>query len=71
VVSTVYKNGLAQIGKIKKDISDWMELKNYNSLEDFRGTLSKNNVTGNPFIYKRAQYVDLLLNSEKIFGNTL
>ena len=35
-------------------------------LDDFRGKLSKNKLTGNPFIYKRAQYVDLLLNSDEI-----
>ena len=26
--------------------------------------------TNNPFVYKRAQYVDLLINSEEIFGYT-
>jgi len=45
-----------------------MESKNYNSIDEFRGKLSKNRLNNNPFIYKRAQYVDLLLNSEVIFG---
>jgi dihydroorotate dehydrogenase (fumarate) len=66
IVSTVYKNGLSQIGKIKNDLSDWMDSKNYKSIDEFRGLLSKNRLAGNPFIYKRAQYVDLLLNSEEI-----
>ena len=68
VVSTLYKNGLPQIEKIKKELTDWMDSKNYKSLDEFRGKLSKNKLTNDPFVYKRAQYVDLLLNSEKIFG---
>ena len=70
VVSTVYKNGLAQINKIKSEMEEWMSIKNYKSINEFRGKLSKKRLTGNPFIYKRAQYVDLLINSEEIFGNT-
>ena len=47
-----------------------MESKNYKNISDFRGKLSKNRLTGNPFVYKRAQYVDLLLNSDEIFKGT-
>jgi dihydroorotate dehydrogenase (fumarate) len=45
-----------------------MDSKNYRNINEFRGKLSKNKLSNNPFIYKRAQYVDLLLNSEEIFG---
>ena len=68
IVSTLYKNGLSQITEMKKDIEEWMNLKNYDSIYEFKGKLSKNRLSNNPFIYKRAQYVDLLLNSEEIFG---
>jgi dihydroorotate dehydrogenase (fumarate) len=47
-----------------------METKNYNGIDEFRGKLSKNKLSSNPFVYKRAQYVDLLINSEEIFGGT-
>jgi dihydroorotate dehydrogenase (fumarate) len=70
VVSTVYKNGLMQLNYIKRELEDWMDNKNYKSLDDFRGKLSNNRLTSNPFVYKRAQYVDLLLNSEEIFSGT-
>jgi len=70
VVSAVYKNGLSQIEIIRKEIEDWMDSKNYNSIEEFRGKLSRHSLSNNPFIYKRAQYVDLLLNSEEIFSGT-
>jgi dihydroorotate dehydrogenase (fumarate) len=70
VVSTVYKNGLSQIGTIRKEIEEWMDSKNYTNIEEFRGKLSKSSLSNNPFVYKRAQYVDLLLNSGEIFSGT-
>jgi dihydroorotate dehydrogenase (fumarate) len=70
VVSTLYKNGLTQINNIKKELVNWMESKNYKSIDEFRGKLSKNKLSSNPFVYKRAQYVDLIMNSEEIFGGT-
>jgi len=68
VVSTLYKNGMPQIEKIKKELADWMDGKNYKSIDEFRGKLSKTRLSNDPFVYKRAQYVDLLLHSEEIFG---
>jgi dihydroorotate dehydrogenase (fumarate) len=70
VVSTLYKNGLKQIKTIKNEIEEWMESKNYNSIAEFRGNLSKSRLGNNPFVYKRAQYVDLLINSDQIFSGT-
>jgi dihydroorotate dehydrogenase (fumarate) len=69
VVSTLYKNGLIQISNIKKKLEEWMEIKNYDSIQEFRGKLSANRLNNNPFVYARAQYADLLINSEEIFGN--
>lgn len=70
VVSTLYKNGFSQLSKMKKELEDWMDEKNYNSIADFQGKLSKKGLNNDPFVYKRAQYVDLLINSEKIFGQS-
>ena len=66
VVSTVYKNKIEYISTILKDLQTWMESKNYKNLAAFRGKLSQKN-TNDPFVYKRAQYIDLLLKSEQIF----
>jgi dihydroorotate dehydrogenase (fumarate) len=66
VVSTVYKNKIEYISTILKDLQTWMESKNYKNLEAFRGKLSQKN-TNDPFVYKRAQYIDLLLKSDQIF----
>jgi len=65
VVSTLYKNGLTQISTIKKDLEKWMDLKNYQSIDEFRGKLSDSKLINDSSVYKRAQYVDLLINSEK------
>jgi len=66
VVGTLFKNKIEHISTMLADIEKWMESKKYNSLKEFKGKLSKKNVD-DPFVYKRAQYVDLLLKSEKIF----
>ena len=66
IVSTIYKNGPQQITKILEDMEIWMANKQYNSLDDFRGLLSMKNVK-DPFAYRRAQYVDILMKSSEIF----
>jgi len=66
VVSTVYKNKVEYISTILKDLENWMESKNYKKLNDFKGKLSNKNIK-DPFVYKRAQYIDLLLKSDQIF----
>jgi dihydroorotate dehydrogenase (fumarate) len=66
VVSTVYKNQPQVVSEMLDGISKWMDGKNYGSLNDFRGKLSRKNLK-DPFAYKRAQYVDILAKSEEIF----
>jgi dihydroorotate dehydrogenase (fumarate) len=65
IVSTAYQNGISYISTIIEDISNWMEAKGYSKPGDFRGRLSNKNIN-DPFVYKRAQYIDLLLHSEQI-----
>lgn len=66
VVSTIYKNGPSQISKMLEELELWMSKKKYQSLNDFRGNLSKKNVK-DPYAYRRAQYVDILVRSGEIF----
>lgn len=66
IVGTIYKNKIAHISKILSDVESWMESKKYKALEDFRGKLSRKNIK-DPFVFKRAQYVDLLMKSDQIF----
>ena len=65
VVSTLYKNKIEHITKMLDDINNWMDDHSYKSLKDFKGKLSRAKVKS-PFVYKRAQYVDILLNPEEI-----
>ena len=66
VVSTIYKHGPKQVTKILGEMETWMKENGYNSLKDFRGLLSKENIK-DPFAYRRAQYVDILMRSAEIF----
>lgn len=71
VVSAVYRHGIKQISEIIRETEVWMDRKGYDSIEQFRGKLSDSmlNKNGNLLIYKRAQYVDLILHSDTIYGN--
>ena len=71
VVSAVYRQGLKQITEMIREVEEWMDRKGYDSIDQFRGKLSDSviNENDNLFIYKRAQYVDLILHSDTIFGN--
>lgn len=65
VVSTLYKNKAEHISAMLSEIEEWMESKKYSSLSDFKGKLSKKNLK-DPFVYKRGQYIDLLLASDQL-----
>ncbi len=66
VVSTLYRNKPEQIGKIISSLEEWMDAKKYGSIADFKGKLSMKNIN-DPYAYKRAQYVDILMKADRIF----
>jgi dihydroorotate dehydrogenase (fumarate) len=63
IVSAVYKKGMHHISHMLQELETWMDKKGYNKLDDFRGKLSRDRLS-DPFAYKRAQYVDILMKSE-------
>ncbi len=63
VVSALFKYGTGQIAVILEELGSYMDSNDYSSLADFRGKLSRKNIN-DPFVYKRAQYINLLLKSE-------
>ncbi len=65
VVSTLYKNKIDYIKTMKADLENWMQKHEFASLDDFRGKLSRKN-TEDPFVYKRGQYVGLLMKSKEL-----
>lgn len=66
IVSTLYRNKPEQIYNILAEMEEWMQVKKYNKISDFRGKLSKKNLN-DPFAYERAQYIDILMRSQQIF----
>jgi dihydroorotate dehydrogenase (fumarate) len=66
-VSTFYHNGVKHAQTMLKELEEWMDRKEYDSLDAFRGKLSSNAIN-DPFVYKRAQYIDMLLKSEEYFN---
>ncbi len=65
-VSTFYHNGTDHVKTMLEEIEEWMDRKGYDSLDAFRGKLSSKSVN-DPFVYKRAQYIDMLLKSDEYF----
>jgi len=66
VVSTIYRNGPAHITKMLSETEEWMERKKFLTIDSFKGKLSRKSLK-DPFVYKRAQYIDILMKSEDIF----
>jgi dihydroorotate dehydrogenase (fumarate) len=60
VASSLVKNGVQHVGKLRDGLEDWMDRRGFSALEDFRGTLSQRAVE-DPGAFERAQYVDLIL----------
>ena len=56
IVSTLYKNGPQQIKKMLTGMGKWMTDKNYNSIQDFRGLMSKNK-SDNSGALERVQFM--------------
>lgn len=65
-VSTFYHNGVGHAAAMLKELDEWMERKEYGTIEAFRGKLSSQYIN-DPFVYKRAQYIDMILKSEEYF----
>lgn len=63
IVSAIYKKGINTIPHMLQEMESWMIKRKYEDLADFQGKLSKEKLT-DPFAYKRAQYVDILMKSE-------
>ena len=66
-VSTFYHNGVGHATEMLKELEEWMDRKQYDSIDAFRGLLSSKSIN-DPFVYKRAQYIDMLLKSDEHFN---
>lgn len=65
VVSAVYKNKASHITNMIETLEEWMDARGYKTIDAFKGKLSMKNIK-DPYAYKRAQYVDILMKSNEI-----
>ena len=63
VCSTLFLNGIEQIGVIEQQVKDWMSARGYQKLCDFRGLLSQAR-SKTPEDYERLQYIKLFVGLE-------
>ncbi len=56
IASTLYKNGMEQINLMLDELKNWMERKNYATLDDFRGKLSYSK-SNDPAMFERVQFM--------------
>lgn len=56
MVSALYKNKLEYLQEVTDTLTKWMEINNFNSLQDFRGKLSQSNAD-DPAVYERVQFM--------------
>jgi dihydroorotate dehydrogenase (fumarate) len=66
VVSAVMKNGADHIKVMLEGIEKWMDAKGFGYIDQFQGKLARKS-SKDPFAYKRAQYVDILLKSRDFY----
>lgn len=60
LVSVLLKEGLGVVNKLKKEIEDWLEEKEYKSLSECIGVLSQKKCPA-PEVFERANYMKILL----------
>lgn len=65
MVSAFYEHGTDHVKKVLGELENWMDQKEYHSINDFKGKLSKDQLN-DEYAYKRAQYIDILKNSGDI-----
>ncbi len=67
IVSTLYKHGFPHIETMLKDMEVWMQAKNFNTIEEFRGTMCYRK-TQNPAAYLRVQFMKYFADIEEKSG---
>ena len=59
IVSTLYQDGSDQVGKILTGLREWMEEKEYDSVEQLKGSMSQENCP-DPAAFERGNYMKAL-----------
>ncbi len=61
--STLFLNGLERINEIRKELADWMNDKGYETINAFRGKVSRTS-SRNPELHERLQYIKAIVGIE-------
>ena len=67
LVSVLLSHGIEQLRKIEKDIVEWLEVKEYDSIAQLQGSLSQINCP-NPSVFERVQYLKALQTYQPHWG---
>lgn len=67
LVSVLLSHGIEQLGKIEKDLIEWLEVKEYESINQLQGSMSQINCP-DPSIYERVQYLKAVQTYSPHFG---
>jgi dihydroorotate dehydrogenase (fumarate) len=70
VVSTLYRNKISYLPVMIKEMEDWMDDKGYQNVDEVKGKLSSKE-NPDPWVYKRAQYVRLLLQPDLFLKSSI
>lgn len=65
IVSTIYLNQIEVISSIVGEVEKWMDSKQYDTIDRYRGKLSRKN-TKQELPYQRAQYIDFKMSTSEI-----
>ncbi len=57
--SALLKNGIDYVGRLLRDVEEWMEAREYASIEQMKGSMSEQNVA-DPTAFKRGNYIKML-----------
>ena len=56
LVSVLLSHGIEQLGKIERDLIEWLEVKEYESINQLQGSMSQMNCP-DPSVFERVQYL--------------
>jgi dihydroorotate dehydrogenase (fumarate) len=59
MASALLKNGIEHLSKVEADLRQWMEVHEYDSVQQMRGSMSQRH-SGDPSAFERAQYMRAL-----------
>lgn len=67
VASSLLKHGIPFLEALLEDVSEWMEQREYNSIEQLKGSMSQHSVA-DPTAFERANYIKILAQYESPYA---